>query len=102
MPLALVRTVPASFAQALTAVAPEEPIDVVRAQAEHARYVEALAWLGLDVITVPAQEACPDCCFIEDTAVVAGGVAVATRPGAPTRVRRSRAWRRYSRSTRRC
>jgi dimethylargininase len=37
------------------------------------------------VSTVEADDACPDCCFIEDTAVVIGSRAVATCPGAPSR-----------------
>ena len=85
MAVALVRPVPSSFVQALSAVPPDPPIDVLAAQAEHARYVSGLAWLGLDVVSVPGDEACPDSCFVEDTAVVAGGIAVVTRPGAASR-----------------
>jgi dimethylargininase len=85
MAIAFVRPVPSSFSHALSAQPPEPPISVSGAQAEHARYVSGLAWLGLEVRTVAADEQCPDSCFIEDTAVLAGGVAVATRPGAPSR-----------------
>ena len=81
----LVRDVPESFAQALSAHPPEPPIDVARARQQHAAYVAALASLGLAVVRVGADEACPDCVFVEDTAVVAGGVVVLTRPGAPSR-----------------
>jgi dimethylargininase len=82
---ALVRGVPASFAAALTGLPLATPLDPARAQRQHAAYVAALADLGLEVVAVPADEACPDCCFVEDTAVVAGGVALLTRPGAPSR-----------------
>ena len=85
MALALVRPVPSSFVQALSAVPPDPPIDLATAQAEHSGYVAGLSWLGLDVVTVEASEACPDSCFIEDTAVIAGGLAVVTRPAAPSR-----------------
>jgi dimethylargininase len=85
MTLALVRAVPASFARALAATPPDSPIDVRRAQAEHEAYVAALSWLGLDVVAVATDEQHPDACFIEDTALVAGGIAVLTRPGAASR-----------------
>ena len=83
--LAITRAVPDAFADALAAVPPDPPIDVARARVQHAAYQAALGALGLEVVTVPADPACPDCCFVEDTAVVAGGVALITRPGAPSR-----------------
>jgi dimethylargininase len=83
--LAIVRAVPSTFARALSAERPDAPIDVARAQAQHAAYVRALVEIGLEIVALPADDACPDSCFIEDTCVVAGDVAVATRPGAPTR-----------------
>lgn len=82
---AIVRAVPDSFPRALSVHPPPEPIDVVRAREQHASYVEALRELGLDVIVLDADEAYPDGCFVEDAAVVAGGIALATRPGAETR-----------------
>ena len=83
--IALTRPVPASFANALCATAPASPIDLERARRQHAAYCAALADLGATVETVPAADDLPDSCFIEDTAVVAGGLAVITRPGAPSR-----------------
>ena len=82
---AVVRSVPASFAQALCAEPPEPPIDVARARAQHADYVRALAAAGLEVVAIAADEACPDCCFVEDVAVLLGDAALATCPGAPSR-----------------
>src|SRR5262249_32276386 len=38
-----------------------------------------------EVRVLAADEACPDCCFIEDTAVIAGGIALVTNPGAASR-----------------
>jgi dimethylargininase len=83
--IAITRPVPASFASALCAVAPDEPIDLTRARAQHAAYVAALADAGATTVTLPTADALPDCCFVEDTAVVAAGVALITRPGAPSR-----------------
>lgn len=82
---AIVRGVPSSFAAALTGLPLAAPLDVLRAQRQHAAYVAALADLGLEVLALPADEACPDCCFVEDTAVIAAGLALVTRPGAPSR-----------------
>jgi dimethylargininase len=81
--IAITREVPASFVKAL-AMTPVA-IDVELARAQHAAYRAALAACGAEVIVVAADETCPDCCFVEDTAVIAGGRALVTRPGAPSR-----------------
>jgi dimethylargininase len=60
-----------------------KPIDVALARAQHRAYVDALR---VDrVIQLPASEAHPDSCFVEDTAVVVGRRAAITRMGAPSR-----------------
>ena len=82
---ALVRGVPSSFPRALAATAPADPIDVAIARTQHAAYRDALAAMGARVTFLIPDEACPDCVFIEDTAVVAAGLAVITRPGAESR-----------------
>jgi len=82
---ALIRGVPGSFASALSATPPPVPIDVAVARAQHAAYRAALEAAGATVIALPTDEAYPDCCFVEDTAVIAGDLAVITRPGAPSR-----------------
>jgi dimethylargininase len=83
--VALVREVSASFADALATVRPEPPLDVARARAQHAAYVEGLRRAGAEVVVLPALDGDPDACFVEDTAVVAGGIALIARPGAPSR-----------------
>ena len=82
-PTAIVRDVPPSFDEALCAA--PVPIDVARAAEQHAAYRAALASWGLTVERLPADATYPDGCFVEDTAVVAGKLAVITRPGAPSR-----------------
>ena len=82
---ALVRDIPDSFASALCAAAPASPIDVALARAQHAAYVDALAACGVRVQRLPADDAHPDCCFVEDTAVIIDGVALITQPGHPSR-----------------
>jgi dimethylargininase len=82
---ALVRDVPSSFSQALSAAPPDPPIDPALAREQHAAYVAALRACGAEVSVLAADESCPDCCFIEDTAVVFEKTALITRPGAPSR-----------------
>lgn len=82
--LCVVRAVPDSFPRALHSDPVELNTDTARRQ--HAGYVAALREAGCDVVELPADEAHPDCCFIEDTAVVLGETAVITQPGAASRV----------------
>jgi dimethylargininase len=48
-------------------------------------YRSLLASLDVDVKVLPADHALADSCFVEDTAVVVGNIALITRPGAPSR-----------------
>jgi dimethylargininase len=83
--IAITRDVPDSInACELTHLQPEQ-IDVMWARVQHHRYRTLLASLGLEVLNIPADNAYPDCVFIEDTAVVLDHLAVMTRPGAPSR-----------------
>lgn len=81
--VALVRSVSSSFDQCLRS-GPIAP-DPARAREQHAAYCAALARHGVELITLPADEAAPDACFVEDTAVILGDEIVLTRPGAPER-----------------
>lgn len=82
---ALVRDIPDSFTRALSAQAPATPIDVALARSQHAAYVAALEASGVTIERLAADEAHPDCVFVEDTAVIGPGVALITQPGAPSR-----------------
>ena len=44
-------------------------------------YFQVLESLGLEVVSLPADDTYPDCVFIEDAAVVADRVALITIPG---------------------
>jgi dimethylargininase len=85
MRVALVRHVPETFAECLRSEAPPVPIDVARARAQHAAYVGALRARFERVVELPADPRFPDCCFVEDTAVIVGARALVSRPGAPER-----------------
>jgi dimethylargininase len=82
---ALTRDVSPSLAECELSFLDREPIDVPRAVAQHQAYCDALSGLGLDVVRLPADPAFPDCCFVEDTAVVVDEVAVMTSMGAASR-----------------
>ncbi len=70
---------------ALARESPASAIDVELARRQHAAYGTALAAAGATVTVLDADERCPDCVFVEDTAVVAEGLALITIPGAPSR-----------------
>ncbi|MEQ1875316.1 MAG: arginine deiminase family protein [Bdellovibrionia bacterium] len=80
---AVVRNVPATFAKALQQN--QVPLDVELAQAQHAAYVEGVKEFVRKVIVLSADVNHPDCCFIEDTAVIVGGKAAISLMGAPSR-----------------
>ena len=83
---AIVRPPGASFARALSEHPDRATIDPARAAQQHAAYREALRRSGLELVELPPDEELPDACFVDDCAVVAGGDALLTRPGAPSRV----------------
>jgi dimethylargininase len=62
-----------------------DPIDIPLARRQHAAYVEALSRLGLEVHSIAADDRYPDCCFVEDPAVIAGDAALVCRSAAPAR-----------------
>lgn len=84
MPTALIRGVPDSFDRAIVSPTGRAP-DVGLAREQHDVYRDQLQKAGYTVETVPTDDDCPDCVFIEDTAVILGKTAVITRPGAPER-----------------
>ena len=56
-----------------------------RAVEEHDDYIAALKQCGVEVTELPALEAYPDSCFVEDPAVITRCGAIITNPGADTR-----------------
>jgi dimethylargininase len=81
---AVVRLPGENFGQGLTAARLGDP-DHALMLVQHSAYVRALKNLGLDVLTLEPRPEFPDAHFVEDTAVVLSGLAVITRPGAPSR-----------------
>jgi dimethylargininase len=60
-------------------------VDPARALAQHAAYRAALTRAGAQVTLLPALADYPDCCFVEDTAVILPELTIVTRPGALSR-----------------
>jgi dimethylargininase len=83
--IAITRDVSPSIANAELTHLDRVPIDYERAREQHEQYRALLASLGCEVLSLPADEAHPDCVFIEDTAVILDDMAVITRPGAESR-----------------
>ncbi len=52
---------------------------------QHEAYIKALKSCGVEVTVLEADEAYPDSCFVEDTAVLTRKCAIITNPGASTR-----------------
>ena len=52
---------------------------------QHAAYCQTLTGLGLDVTILDPEPGYPDCCFVEDTAVVCEHVAIIASLGAASR-----------------
>ncbi|HUG52106.1 MAG TPA: arginine deiminase-related protein [Vicinamibacteria bacterium] len=85
MPIALTRDVSPALARCELTFQPRVPIDYARAAEQHQAYLTLLRSLGLTVQRLAADPELPDCCFVEDAAVVLDEVAVVTRMGAASR-----------------
>jgi dimethylargininase len=84
---AITRAVGASLGDCALTFVDRKPIDLARAEAQHAAYNEALRRAEAVVEVLPSDTALPDSVFVEDTAVVFDEAAVVTRPGTPLRQR---------------
>jgi dimethylargininase len=83
---AIVRLPGENFSQGLTMSRSPSGPDLGKALKQHAAYCRALAACGVEVIVMAADRDYPDGTFVEDTFVIADRVAIATRPGAKTRM----------------
>ncbi len=62
-----------------------ENIDVVKAAVQLERYCELLRKWDVNLLTIPASDAYPDCCFVQDTAVILDEFCVIASMGAIAR-----------------
>ncbi|EFO28988.1 putative NG-dimethylarginine dimethylaminohydrolase [Roseibium sp. TrichSKD4] len=81
---AITRTPSDSVAKGLRAVDTGNP-DGAAFRSEHEAYVKSLQGAGIDVTVLPALEAYPDSCFVEDPAFCLPQGAIVLRPGAKSR-----------------
>lgn len=81
---AIVRAPAQTMVDGLTTAGLGKP-DYALAQEQHRRYVEALRSCELEVIELDPDPDYPDAQFVEDTALLMPGCAIATRPGAVSR-----------------
>ena len=85
--IAVMRGVPPTLADCELTFHERQPIDIGLAVAQHVAYGDLLRSLGLGIVELPADPGLPDCCFVEDMAVVLDEVALLTMPGAASRRR---------------
>jgi dimethylargininase len=73
------------FAKGITTSNLGKP-DFEKALEQHSAYCDALTECGLELLVLQGDERYRDGCFVEDTTIVTGEVAVITRPGAESRM----------------
>jgi N-dimethylarginine dimethylaminohydrolase len=74
---AIVRRPGRNFSEGITTSTLGKP-DFRKALEQHSAYCDALAGCGLELLVLEADERYPDGCFVEDTAIVTGDIAVIT------------------------
>jgi dimethylargininase len=82
---AIVRGVADSFDRAIRPPGDSSVIDVELARRQHEAYCRALEGFGIELVRLSADDRFPDCCFVEDTAIVVGDVVVFCPMGASSR-----------------
>lgn len=65
---------------------PREEVDYEKATSQLERYCELLRKWNVDLLPLTASDSYPDCCFVQDTAVVLDEVCVIASMGAPARL----------------
>jgi len=82
---AITREVSSSLPNCELTFIPRQPIDLVKARAQHHAYEELLRRLGAHVISLPEEPDLPDSMFVEDPAIVLDELAVICSLGTETR-----------------
>ncbi len=80
---AVVREISANFEAAVSSFFGTRTPNREAAQGAHDAYVAALRAHGTDVTVLPGLDEHPDCCFVEDTAVMVDGKAIIPNMGHP-------------------
>jgi len=82
---AIVRQLPDSYPSCVSTHSFHHSLNITLAKEQRKKYIKVLQELGLEVIILPSLETFPDCCFVEDTAILYKSKAIITRMGAPSR-----------------
>ena len=82
---ALTREVSPDYAKAVSEFLGSRTPNYDKAVGAQEAYFAALRAHGAEIVTLPALEGFPDCCFTEDTAIVLDDKVVITNPGHPSR-----------------
>ena len=82
---ALTREISPRFTHALANYYGSGPTNLDASRTTHEEYITALKNHGLEVRTLPGLSEYPDCCFVEDAAVVVDGAVVMCNLGHPSR-----------------
>lgn len=82
---AIVRQIPDSYSSCISSHPLHKDLNLSLAREQHSAYVQTLRDLGLDVIALQPLHDSPDCCFVEDTAIIHKSKTVITRTGALSR-----------------
>jgi len=82
---AITRGVSSSLPNCELSFIPRQPIDLVKARAQHHAYEELLRKLGARVISLPEERDLPDSMFVEDPAIVLDELAVICSLGTQSR-----------------
>jgi dimethylargininase len=82
---AITRAPGASLARCELTYLERRPIDIDCALKQHRQYQDILRFLGVTVVSLPADDSLPDACFVEDAAIVLDEVAILANPGAESR-----------------
>ncbi len=82
---AIVRKISEEYEEALSTYFGTKKPDKTAAKSQHEGYVTALRSCGVEVEILEALKGHPDCCFVEDTAIVFEDCVVICNPGHPSR-----------------
>jgi dimethylargininase len=81
----LVRRPADSLADGIVTFIDRQPVDLALANRQWDGYVAALHRSGWPTVVIDADDAMPDCVFVEDTVVMFGELAIITNPRQPAR-----------------
>lgn len=82
----LTRAIPDSYPQAIANYFGSGPTDLPLAKKQHLAYRQTFENAGLEVMMLDADNAHPDCIFVEDQAIIIDGQVLLPVPGHPSRV----------------